>query len=674
MRAVCLLFLLAACTVRPGRPDSALLTKSTDGEQQLKTIEYRWGDNPDWGVVETLRTQPPGRGNARVLHARVTVPPNTCADPVVYVSACVYLKKAVIGGRQVDRVDCFIPVRADEAGKVVDLTFESTQHMREGSILFACQNALRHRVADAEEGALWVSFALIIAGAFLGLLTLRGGTEVGAMGSAALFATSVGILMLQQTTTSTLLVPLGQAVFRAMRDVSVFVFPGAFALFVGTTVAPLRRQMFLCAAAQFAVLAVFIVLDLVGLVSLRLGAAFSVPIGSVAFCVVVVGLFRHRKTDLAAPRLLVGLVVTFVLLIPDSLWGMGIQAINTSIAHLAFLPVMGSMALVVQDRFRATALATAQRLKHIELLNEELRFQVESRSRELVSVVGSRPSPRAAEEYASGVVIADRYRIESPLGRGGMAHVYRVTRLSDGQQLALKVLAGEVTRVDASRFAREGEVASRLRHKNLVPVVDVGMVPDGPIYLVLELIEGGSLEDHRDRFGQLPWARAVLADIARGLAAVHAAGIVHRDLKPSNVLMAGNTGRLADFGVARPIHAVEPESDDDATADRSPRLKLTQTGAMVGTPRYMSPEVVHGQVATYASDAYALGLLAFELLTGKYPLAEPPFVALIAHRSLQRIVPDTDLPAGIRTLLGQLLEEEPSRRPTAADVLKALET
>jgi hypothetical protein len=567
-----------------------------------------------------------------------------------------------------------VPVRPDETGKVVELTFESTQHMREGSILLACQNALRHRIADAEGGAMWVSFALIIAAALLGLLALRGGKEVGSIASAALFAATVGIVLLQQTTTTMLLMPISPPLFRAVRDVAAFTCPAAFSFFVGHTLVTLRRPLFLAGALSLAFLIVFLALDLVGILSLRLGAAFAIPLSALSFAHALAWLFLRRGDDPVARRLLLGLGATFVLLLPDLFWGIGLQAIRTSVAHWAFLPLMASMALVVQDRFRANVVATTLRLHHIEQLNEELRFQVESRSRELASVVGGRPNPRSAEDYPSGTVIADRYRIESELGRGGMARVYRVTRLSDGRPLALKMLTGEVTRIDASRFAREGEVASRLRHRNLVPVIDVGMVPDGPIYLVLELIAGGNLESQRSRFGELPWARVVLADVARGLTAVHEAGIVHRDLKPSNVLLADEVARLADFGVARTVEVIELEQSLDATDTRSPQLKLTQTGAMVGTPRYMSPEVVKGQPATFASDVYALGLLAYELLTGKYPMAEPPFVALLAHRKLARLIPDDALPEDLRRLLPQLLEEEPSSRPSAADVSRALET
>ncbi len=666
-----LLLLLAGCSARPGRPTDAVLALQPDTYKQISPLEYRWDGASPWHEVDNLRTQPPNRGEARTLEVRFTVPPNSCPDPTLYLQGCIYIRHARIGTREVDAPDCFIPVRPDEVGQQATLTFNSSQHMREGPVLLACQNELRHRVAQAEGGALWVSFALLIAAAFLAVLSLRAGSELGAFVSAALWAATSGIALLQQTTTAMLLVPFSPPMFRAMRDFAIFISPGALTAFVAFTIPTRSRALFICSAVMGLGLLTSLGLDGLGLVSLRRCAPAAMPLFMTCIAVTWIHLIRHAKTDAAARRLLAGIVLSTVLIFPDLLWAMGFQLLNTSLAHWGLLPLMGSMALVVQDRFRATALATANRLHHIEQLNEELRFQVESRSRELRTVVGTRPSPRGATDYVAGDLVADRYRIDGPLGKGGMAQVYRATRVSDGQQLALKVLMGNVTRVDATRFAREGEVASRLRHPNLVPVVDVGIVPDGPIYLVLELISGGNLELHRARYGELPWARNVLTDITRGLAAVHAAHIVHRDLKPSNVLMAGDVARLADFGVARPV--AEPEAGLDATADRSPQLQLTQTGALVGTPRYMSPEVVRGQGASFASDMYALGLLAFELLTGDYPLTEPPFVAVLAHRPLQRIVAIEKLPSMLRGVLGQLLDEDPLKRPTAPEVLSLLE-
>src|SRR6185437_10567411 len=182
-------------------------------------------------------------------------------------------------------------------------------------------------------------------------------------------------------------------------------------------------------------------------------------------------------------------------------------------------------------------------------------------------------------ELSPGTRFDARYEIVRALGEGGMGAVYEVRRLTDGQSLALKVVTGPISRTSAQRFAREAEIGARLRHENLVPIVDVGISPQGAPFLVMELVKGAPLEARRqERFGDASWAIPILRQIAHGLAALHDADVVHRDLKPGNVLLSGDDEsplvRIADFGISRMNEAVYGSAPTAA--------KLTATNGMIG--------------------------------------------------------------------------------------------
>lgn len=249
------------------------------------------------------------------------------------------------------------------------------------------------------------------------------------------------------------------------------------------------------------------------------------------------------------------------------------------------------------------------------------------------------------------------YRLDEQLGEGALGVVFRAVD-PDGRTVALKILKQELSGDDAyeRRFRREARVAAEVRHPRLVRVLEDG-VAGGRHYLAAEYVPGGSLEQRlheRDRLS-IPDTLRVVADAGAGLDALHRAGLVHRDVKPSNILVDPD-GRLllADFGLARgPAYTV-----------------LTRAGALLGTPDYLAPELVHGDVATPASDVYALGCVAYECLTGAPPFHSDNVLETIAGH-VDAEPPDPrpereDVPPAFATVLLLALAKDPDERPGTA--------
>jgi serine/threonine protein kinase len=222
-----------------------------------------------------------------------------------------------------------------------------------------------------------------------------------------------------------------------------------------------------------------------------------------------------------------------------------------------------------------------------------------------------------------GDVLAGRYRIEAPIGAGGMASVYRARDLRLERDVAIKVLLPNLAADPAlaRRFDREARALAAAAHPNVVNVFDVE--PGDPAtgrepFYVMELCGGGSLAERLAQRGRLPPGEvaAVITAVADGLADLHRHGFVHRDVKPHNILFAGERAKLADFGLARP-------------ADRSDLTALTAVGATVGTLAYLAPELLGSAPASAASDVYALGVVAFQGLTGRLPRAAASVTDLV---------------------------------------------
>ncbi|MBA2702111.1 MAG: serine/threonine protein kinase, partial [Chloroflexi bacterium] len=231
-----------------------------------------------------------------------------------------------------------------------------------------------------------------------------------------------------------------------------------------------------------------------------------------------------------------------------------------------------------------------------------------------------------------GTELGGRYRLLAPLGQGGMATIYRAMDRQLGREVAVKLLRPEYLRDPdfSSRFRQEAQNAASLSHPNVVTVYDYGADPSGP-YIVMELVDGEDLASILRRVGPLPPQQAarVAAAVARALAAAHARGIVHRDVKPGNILI-GRDGRVkvVDFGIARALAEAQ----------------MTLPGTTLGSVHYFSPEQARGQPTTAASDVYGLGIVLFEMMTGRRPW-EGDSAASVALARLSGPVPD---PARLR--------------------------
>ncbi|PPH08792.1 serine/threonine protein kinase [Rathayibacter sp. AY1H3] len=259
---------------------------------------------------------------------------------------------------------------------------------------------------------------------------------------------------------------------------------------------------------------------------------------------------------------------------------------------------------------------------------------------------------------SAGDPLGARYRLFERIGSGAAGEVWRVAD-AQGPDRAAKLLRGEHVH-DAGlveRFVRERSVLTRLRHPHVVEVLDL-VVEGETLGIVMELVGGGSLRELLRDEGTLPAVDAlpVAASILDALAAAHAIGTVHRDVKPDNVLLAegaddaGSAVRVSDFGIA---HVVA----------EGPRA----TTGVIGTPEYLSPEMLATGAAGPPSDVYSTGILLYELLCGRTPFAGPGADVAVAYRHVAMLPPPLDLPPRLASLLDRMLAKDPASRPTAAE-------
>jgi serine/threonine protein kinase len=258
------------------------------------------------------------------------------------------------------------------------------------------------------------------------------------------------------------------------------------------------------------------------------------------------------------------------------------------------------------------------------------------------------------------VLVAERYRLGEPLGRGGMGEVYRATDEVLDRQVAIKLLLPVRESVAAEeRFLREARAAAMISDPHVVAALDFGKHGDGH-FLAMELVEGRTVSEELRTHGPLPPDRAVdiVRQAAAGLAAAHRHGLVHRDIKPGNLLLTSDGQvKVADFGIVR-------FADTTTT--------LTTTGQIVGTTQFLAPERALGRTAEAASDVYALGCVLYQLVTGHPPfVADDPTAIMYQHVEMTPARPSVlrpQLAGEFEDLVYWMLAKDPHHRPTASQV------
>jgi serine/threonine-protein kinase len=272
-------------------------------------------------------------------------------------------------------------------------------------------------------------------------------------------------------------------------------------------------------------------------------------------------------------------------------------------------------------------------------------------------------------ELAPGAVVAGRYRLDRLLGRGGMGQVWAVTHEITQRTAALKLLNGPVdSRPDRRRrFLREARAASSIHHPNVVTIHDFFELDDGTPVMLMDLLEGETFGARLNRDGPLSLRDTVdvLLPVVSAVGTAHAVGVIHRDLKPENVFLARSPGggldvRVLDFGVAKLSAAAEQAMNESAAC--------TDTGALVGTPYYMSPEQCFGEAEVdHRTDIWSIGVMLYEALSGVRPIDGENVRRVLSRLLGEAITPIEvlvpNLPAPVVSLIGAMLSRDPTLRP-----------
>jgi serine/threonine protein kinase len=277
------------------------------------------------------------------------------------------------------------------------------------------------------------------------------------------------------------------------------------------------------------------------------------------------------------------------------------------------------------------------------------------------------PKQSTADELI-GRVINDRFRIISVIARGGMGRVYRAEQVPLGRLVAIKTLdprghGGDSDPQFQQRFFLEASVASKLQHPNTVTVFDYGRTADGVYFIAMELVEGRSLFHVIRGEAPLPAPRVIhiALQIARSLREAHRLDVIHRDLKPGNVLLTHHGDeedfvKVLDFGL---VKHVESEAEQE----------LTKAGLFMGSPKYMSPEQIRGERVDARSDIYALGIVMYEMITGRVPFERDNTVKVLMAHMHEQVPPITspDVPQPLVELVMRCLDKRPDGRPSSMD-------
>lgn len=295
--------------------------------------------------------------------------------------------------------------------------------------------------------------------------------------------------------------------------------------------------------------------------------------------------------------------------------------------------------------------------------------------RALLKVKAASDAQRAtgSTELRAGVVVAEKYRLEEPIGSGTFGTVFRACHLKLEQDVAIKFLQPSVTATEESRrrFEQEGIATAKVRHPNAVSVTDFGVTKDGVAYLVMELLDGIPLAQELKEWRRLTPRRVgeLLEPICDVLTEVHSAGLVHRDIKPENVFLhqtrRGEVVKVLDFGIAKLV------------GENFTEQNLTAEGWVLGTPAYMAPERVSNRKYDGRADVYSLGVMLFEMLSGRRPFVavdSDPMSMIMRHvrdpaPPLSSVWPEA--PPELEQIVASTLQKEPVDRPTAAELAEA---
>jgi eukaryotic-like serine/threonine-protein kinase len=286
------------------------------------------------------------------------------------------------------------------------------------------------------------------------------------------------------------------------------------------------------------------------------------------------------------------------------------------------------------------------------------------------TAVRTPPTPKPGLDRAaslSGQVLDSRYQVQQKLGEGGMSYVYLAREVDSGHAVAIKVLSPKLAtdRSSVERLRREAGLAMRLEHPNVCRILRLGESEDGLIYLVMPFLKGELLSDREVKTGPMDLALGIdiLRQVCAGLHHAHELLIVHRDLKPENIMLADEDGGglravVMDFGLAKERRA------------EGQLAKLTATGIILGTPEFMSPEQIRGKQLDPRSDIYALGIVAFEMFTGKLPFrgrnAQEMMIARLRGQPLKLRQLRTDAPEVLEKALARAMESNPDARYNTA--------
>jgi eukaryotic-like serine/threonine-protein kinase len=304
---------------------------------------------------------------------------------------------------------------------------------------------------------------------------------------------------------------------------------------------------------------------------------------------------------------------------------------------------------------------------------------------EKLSEIAMVPAAGAGDDPYIGTTLNGRFTIEKKLGEGGFGAVYNGVQLLTGRKVAIKLLHPEMTRDQnvVARFRREGQVLCSLRDAHTITTYDFDQTADGTLFIAMELLEGRSLHDIFHDEAPIAWQRMlkIMSQMCSSLEEAHTLGIVHRDLKPENIYLEHRPGnpefvKILDFGIAKVMRG---DGSSGIGGDMSPQL--TATGQTLGTLEYMSPEQLMGKPLDGRSDIYGLGVVAFEMLTGRLPFPDAVGPAALISAQLKKIPPTPSQiktrggvpPEVDRLILKMLAKDKNQRFRDAAELRTAVE-